>query len=96
MAEGDSAQKASSSTPPVFISYASQDATAAEFIVEALERQGLKCWIAPRDVTAGTPYAGQIIHAIDAAKADGKKSVLMRVKTEDSTRFVALSTEAVS
>ncbi len=40
----------------------------------------------PSDVTA----------AIVAAKADGKKSVLMRVKTEDSTRFVALSTEAVS
>ncbi len=40
----------------------------------------------PSDVTA----------AIDAAKADGKKSVLMRVKTEDSARFVALSTEAVS
>ncbi len=41
----------------------------------------------PSDVTA----------AIDAAKADGKKSVLMQVKTEDnSTRFVALSTHAVS
>jgi len=40
----------------------------------------------PSDVTA----------AIDAAKAGGKKSVLMQVKTEDSTRFVALSTEAVS
>ncbi len=40
----------------------------------------------PSDVTA----------AIDAAKADGKKSVLMRVKTEDSTRFVALPTQAVS
>ncbi|MGO9852282.1 MAG: TIR domain-containing protein [Steroidobacteraceae bacterium] len=53
----------------VFISYASQDAAVAEAIVEALERQRLKCWIAPRDVTAGAPYAGQIIHAIDAAKA---------------------------
>ena len=40
----------------------------------------------PSDVTA----------AIDGAKANGKKSVLMQVKTEDSTRFVALSTEAVS
>jgi serine protease Do len=40
----------------------------------------------PSDVTA----------AIDAARADGKKSVLMRVKGEDSARFVALSTEAVS
>ena len=38
----------------------------------------------------------EITAAIDSAKADGKKSVLMRVKTEDSTRFVALSTQAVS
>jgi TolB-like protein len=69
MAEGGGEEKASSSTPPVFISYASQDAIVAEAIVEALERHGLKCWIAPRDVMAGAPYAGQIIHAIDAAKA---------------------------
>jgi TolB-like protein/Tfp pilus assembly protein PilF len=54
---------------PVFISYASQDVSVADTIVEALERQGLKCWIAPRDVTPGASYAGQIIHAIDAAKA---------------------------
>jgi TolB-like protein/Tfp pilus assembly protein PilF len=69
MAEGGGEEKAGSSTPPVFISYASQDATVAEAIVEALERQGLKCWMAPRDVTAGAPYAGQIIHAIDATSA---------------------------
>ena len=37
-----------------------------------------------------------VMAAIDAAKADGKKSVLMHVKTEDNSRFVALSTEAVS
>src|SRR5271166_4944547 len=40
----------------------------------------------PSDVTA----------AIDAAKADGKKSVLLRVRSEDNMRFVALSTQAVS
>src|SRR5271165_340590 len=40
----------------------------------------------PSDVTA----------AIDAAKAGGKKSVLMQVRKQDSTRFVALSTQAVS
>src|SRR5208337_4824858 len=40
----------------------------------------------PSDVTA----------AIDAAKADGKKSVLLRVSSEDNMRFVALSTQAVS
>jgi len=35
--------------------------------------------------------------AIDAAKADGKKAVLMRVQTQDGgARFVALPTEAAS
>ncbi len=40
----------------------------------------------PSDVTA----------AIDAAKAGGKKSVLVHLRTQDSSRFVALSTETVS
>ena len=56
-------------TPDVFVSYSSQDAAVAEAIVEALEHNGLRCWIAPRNVTPGASYAGQIIHAIDAAKA---------------------------
>jgi hypothetical protein len=34
--------------------------------------------------------------AIDAAKADGKKSVLMHIRSEDNTRSVALSTQPVS
>ncbi len=38
----------------------------------------------------------EVTAAIDAAKAGGKKSVLMQLKTQDSTHFVALSTEAVS
>ncbi len=56
------------SAPTVFVSYASQDAAIATAVVEALEKQGLHCWIAPRDVTPGQFYAGSIIHAIDAAK----------------------------
>jgi len=88
MAEGGGEQ-ASGSTAPVFISYASQDAAVAEAIVEALERQGLKCWIAPRDVTAGAPYAGQIIHAIDAAKA----SVLILSKDAASSPHVLREVE---
>lgn len=69
MAEGDGDAKASASTPMVFISYASQDVAVANTVVEGLERHGVRCWIAPRDVTPGASYAGQIIHAIDAAKA---------------------------
>ncbi|MHB8476761.1 MAG: TIR domain-containing protein [Steroidobacteraceae bacterium] len=53
----------------VFVSYASQDAAVANSVVEALERQGIRCWIAPRDVTPGEFYADAIVRAIDAARA---------------------------
>ena len=69
MAEGGGDERASGNAPLVFISYASQDAAVADAVVEALEHSGLQCWIAPKDVTPGASYAGQIIHAIDAAKA---------------------------
>jgi len=58
-----------SGTPDVFISYASQDATVADAVVSALEHRGLKCWIAPRNVTPGAFYADEIVHALDATKA---------------------------
>jgi hypothetical protein len=47
----------------VFVSYASQDATVANSIVENLEQHGLKCWIAPRDVKPGAQYADAIVTA---------------------------------
>jgi TolB-like protein/Tfp pilus assembly protein PilF len=53
----------------VFVSYASQDAAVANSIVEHLESQGLKCWMAPRDVRPGTEYADAIVAAINEAKA---------------------------
>jgi TolB-like protein/Tfp pilus assembly protein PilF len=53
----------------VFVSYASKDAAATDALVATLERQGLKCWIAPRDVRAGALYADAIIRAISDAKA---------------------------
>jgi TolB-like protein/tetratricopeptide (TPR) repeat protein len=52
----------------VFISYASQDAAVANAIVAAMERQRLKCWIAPRDVIPGSLYADGIVRAISGAK----------------------------
>jgi TolB-like protein len=58
-----------SGTPvPVFISYASQDAAVANALVEALELCRLRCWIAPRDVIAGSLYAEAIVRAINEAK----------------------------
>jgi TolB-like protein len=53
----------------VFVSYASGDAAVASALVEALERHGVACWIAPRDVKAGALYAEAIVRAISDAKA---------------------------
>jgi TolB-like protein/tetratricopeptide (TPR) repeat protein len=55
-------------TPDAFISYASHDAAVATALVEALERAGITCWIAPRDVRAGALYADAIVRAISSAK----------------------------
>src|SRR5579863_4240119 len=52
----------------VFISYASQDAAVANAVLEALEKQGIRCWIAPRDVVPGSLYADEIVGAINDAK----------------------------
>ena len=52
----------------VFVSYASADAVIADALVASLERGGLRCWIAPRDVTPGMLYADVIIRAINEAK----------------------------
>jgi TolB-like protein/cytochrome c-type biogenesis protein CcmH/NrfG len=52
----------------VFVSYASQDAVIANAVVTTLERAGLSCWIAPRDVVPGSLYADEIVGAINEAK----------------------------
>jgi hypothetical protein len=51
----------------VFVSHSHQDAGAAEQIVEALEKRGVTCWVAPRDVPAGGSYAEAILTAIESA-----------------------------
>jgi TolB-like protein/tetratricopeptide (TPR) repeat protein len=53
----------------VFVSYASMDGAVATSIVENLEAQGVKCWVAPRDVKPGAQYADAIVRAITEAKA---------------------------
>lgn len=47
----------------VFVSYASQDVAVANAVLGNLERQGIKCWIAPRDVKPGAQYADAIVRA---------------------------------
>jgi len=61
--------RARSGAPDVFIRYASQDAVVADTVVGGLERAGLTCWIAPRNVIPGALYADEIVRAMDTVKA---------------------------
>ncbi len=53
----------------VFISYASNDAAVAQKVCSALEGAGFPCWMAPRDVKPGAPYAAAIVQGISEANA---------------------------
>jgi hypothetical protein len=52
----------------VFISYASKDKVIADAVCARLEASGIRCWIAPRDITPGTSYGEAIIEAIHGAR----------------------------
>ena len=47
----------------VFISYSTKDSLPGLFR-ECIEMHGIECWIAPRDIIAGVPYARSIIEGI--------------------------------
>src|ERR1700756_681330 len=67
-ADGSTAAGDHAGIADAFISYASHDAAVATALVETLERAEVKCWIAPRDVTAGALYADAIVRAISGAR----------------------------
>ncbi len=52
----------------VFISYSSVDLTAADTVCSILEQNGIRCWIAPRDITPGLDFAEAIIDGIKSSK----------------------------
>lgn len=52
----------------VFVSHSSKDRLVANAVCARLEAAGIRCWIAPRDIVAGTSYGESIIDAIHSAK----------------------------
>ncbi len=48
----------------VFISYSTNDVDVAEFVCDMLERNGIECWIAPRNEIGGKGFAEMIVDAI--------------------------------
>ena len=53
----------------VFISYSGKDKATADRVYQFLEKQGIACWIAPRDVPPGETYGAAIIRAIEDSLA---------------------------
>ena len=53
----------------VFISYSSTDAAVADQICGALEKAGVSCWIAPRNIEPGTDFPTAIVEAVNSARA---------------------------
>jgi hypothetical protein len=52
----------------VFISHSSKDAAVAHAILRQLERDGVRCWIAPRDIVPGATWATSIVQAITGSR----------------------------
>jgi len=73
----------------VFVSYASDDRASADAIVRALERDGLTCWIAPRDITPGANWADAIAAAIEASRT----ALFVMTANANESRHVAREAE---
>jgi tetratricopeptide (TPR) repeat protein len=52
----------------VFLSHSSKDKLAADAACAVLESEGIRCWIAPRDITPGAEWSASIIDAIGEVK----------------------------
>jgi hypothetical protein len=52
----------------VFISYATKDKPAADALCSILESNGVRCWIAPRDIMPGSDWSGSIVNGIRTSR----------------------------
>lgn len=78
----------------VFISHSSKDAAVAREVCVTLETVGLRCWIAPRDITPGQTWSGAIVAGLASSRvlvlifsrhADASTEVLREVERASST-----------
>jgi hypothetical protein len=52
----------------VFISHSSKDKPAADAVCATFEANGIRCWVAPRDVPPGSNWGAAIVEAIQASR----------------------------
>ena len=53
----------------LFISYATENADIAHYVVDKIEKRGKACFIAPRDIRSGADYASEIVRGISNSLA---------------------------
>src|ERR1700755_2381842 len=52
----------------IFISYSTKDKQTAEAVCAFLEKEAVRCWMAPRDISPGQDWAEAIVDAIGGSK----------------------------
>jgi hypothetical protein len=77
----------------VFISYSSQDKAVADAACARLESRKIRCWIAPRDVPAGQPWASALVNAINTSRV---MVLILSEKSNNSQQVLREVDEAVS
>jgi hypothetical protein len=73
----------------VFICYSSADKTTADAVCATLEASGIRCWIAPRDITAGADWSAAIVEAI------GRCRLLVLIFSANANESVQIRNEVV-
>jgi predicted ATPase/class 3 adenylate cyclase len=71
----------------VFISYSSKDKAIADAVVAGLEIEGVRCWVAPRDLIPGVPWGKGICEAIENSR------VLVVILSENSNHSKQVARE---
>ena len=61
-------QQANPPASDVFLSYSSVDKTTADSVCAVLEQDGIRCWMAPRDILPGREWAESIVDAIAGSR----------------------------
>jgi len=83
----------------VFISHSAHNREVADAICEALEKTGIRCWVAPRDVRPGRSFPGEITRAIQQSKvmvmvfsshSNNSEQVLREVQLATDSRLVII------
>lgn len=74
-------------THPVFISYCSSEKNIADAVCHALEENGIKCWIAPRDIKQGGSYSSEINNGIE------QSNLLLLIFSKESQKSIWVKKE---